>query len=67
MRNSWRHFRKGENTDNQHFLLFPSYFLLCEGQTSLFDPTSICRLQILLIWTSLKLNGAVESVNRLPP
>ena len=44
---------KGENADNQHFLLFPQSFLIYLRQESLFQQQLICRLQMFLIWTSL--------------
>ena len=42
-----------ENAGNQHFLLFPNCFLPFPIQISIFQPNSICCLQILSIWTSL--------------
>ena len=46
---------KGENAGNQHFLLFPQCFLPFSGQISIFQPILFCCLQVLSIWTSLKI------------
>ena len=45
---------KGEIAGNQHFLLFPQYFLLYEGKILIFGPCLICRLQMISNRTSLK-------------
>ena len=45
---------KEENAGNQHFLLFPQYFLPYQGEISAFRSFLFCRLQMLSIWTSLK-------------
>ena len=45
---------KGENADNQHFLLFPQCFLPYHKQKSLFKQSLFCHLQMLSIWSSLK-------------
>ena len=45
---------KEENAGNQHFLLFPQCFLPIQKQTLTFELHLLCRLQILLIWASLK-------------
>ena len=47
---------KGENAGNQHFLLFPQCFLPFLTQSSTFESHLICRLQMLSIWTGLKLS-----------
>ena len=52
---------KGENAGNQHFLLFPQCFLPFPKQISIFQLHSICRLQMLSIWTSLKFCCVVKS------
>ena len=46
---------KGENAGNQHFLLLPQYFLLYQREISLFKQLLICRLQMLSIWSCLKI------------
>ena len=51
---------KGENAGNQHFLLFPQCFLPFPKQISIFQPNLICCLQMLSIWTSLKICGLVN-------
>ena len=38
---------KGENAGSQHFLIFPQCFLLFQGQILPYQPSLICRLQIL--------------------
>ena len=38
--------RKGENAGNQHFLLFPQFFLLCRREKSSFRQHVICHLHI---------------------
>ena len=45
---------KGENADNEHFLLFPQYFLLYHREKSSYWKYSNCHLQMFSIWTSLK-------------
>ena len=45
---------KGENADNQHFLLFSQCFLPCWKQISIFEFCLICCLQVHSIWTSIK-------------
>ena len=46
---------KGENAGNQHFLLFQQCFLPFPNQISIFESRFFCRLQMLSIWTSLKI------------
>ena len=46
---------KGENAGFQHFRLFPEYFVPFKTQVSIFWSHLFCRLQMLSIWTSLKL------------
>ena len=46
---------KGENAGNHHFLLFPQCFLLYLGQKSSFWQGLFCRLEMLSIWSRLKL------------
>ena len=38
---------KGENAGNQHFILFPQYFLPFPNQISNFHSHLFCRLQML--------------------
>ena len=45
---------KGENAGNQHFLLFPWYFLFYQRKKSSFQQHSFCRLHKLSIWNRLK-------------
>ena len=45
---------KGENAGNQHFLLFPT-LLTFPKQTLLFQSHLFGRLEMLSIWTSLKI------------
>ena len=40
---------KGENVGNQHFLLFPQFFLPFPKQIAIFQLNLICGLQMLLI------------------
>ena len=40
-----------ENAGNQHFLLFPQFFLLCQREAESFKQHLIFRLQMLLIWS----------------
>ena len=46
---------KGENAGNWHFLLFPQCFLTFPKQISVFQSHLFCRVQKLLIWTSLEI------------
>ena len=46
--------RKGENAGNQHFHLFPQYFLFFTKQSSIFESHLFCCLQMLSIWTGPK-------------
>ena len=50
-----------ENIGFQHFLLFPQCFLPFPKQISIFLPNLICPLQILSIWTNLKICHFVKS------
>ena len=43
---------KGENTGNQHFLLFPQCLLPFPKQISIFGLYLFCCLHMLRIWTS---------------
>ena len=52
---------KGENVCNQHFLLCPQCFLPVPKQISNFQSHLFCRLQMLSIWTSLKICHLVKS------
>ena len=52
---------KGENAGNQHFLLFPQYFLPFPKQISILDSLFNCGLQMLLIWIGLKFCRLVKS------
>ena len=45
--------RKGENADNQHFLLLPQCFLPYQRKITSFEDYLNCHLQMLLIWTSI--------------
>ena len=40
---------KEENADDQHFLLFPQFFLLFTKEIETFDSDSFCCLQMLSI------------------
>ena len=44
-----------ENAGNQQFLLFPQCFLPFPKQVLIFHAHFFCHLQVLLIWTGLKL------------
>ena len=46
---------KGENAGNQHFLLFPQFFLTIHNRISFFKLHLFYRLQMLSIWTSSKM------------
>ena len=46
---------KGENAGNHDFLLFPQYFLPFPKQITIFQSPRFCRLQMLSVWTSLKI------------
>ena len=52
---------KGEIAGNQHFLLFPQCFLPIPKQISIFQSHLICRLQMLLIKTSLATSFAIKT------
>ena len=54
-------FVKGENAGNQHFLLFPPYFLPFSKQVLSFHSNLFCCLPMLSIWTSLKFCNLVRS------
>ena len=45
---------KGEIACNKHFLLFPPCFLPVRSTVGHFHEVQNCRLQILLVWKSLK-------------
>ena len=49
-----------KNAGNQHFLLF-QYFRPFPTEISIFQSHSFCRLQMLSIWTSLKIWRLVTS------
>ena len=51
---------KGGNAGNQHCLLFPQCFLRFPKQNSIFESRLYFRLQILSIWTSLKICHLVK-------
>ena len=51
---------KGENAGNQHFLLFPQCFLPIPKRISIFKLHLFCCLQMLSIWTSLKICRLVK-------
>ena len=51
---------EGENTDDQHFLLFLQCLLPIPRRISFFNLLLFCCLQILSIWTSLKLSFGKE-------
>ena len=40
---------KEENAGNQHFLLFPQYFLANQDKNSPFEPALVSRLHVLSI------------------
>ena len=50
----------GENAGNQHFLLFPQCFLPIPKRISVFKLHLFCRLQLLSIWTGLKISRLVK-------
>ena len=50
----------GENAGNQHFLLLPQCVPPFPNQISVSEPHLFCRLQMLLIWTSVQFCGLVE-------
>ena len=52
---------KGENAGNQHFLLFPLCFQPFSKRISFFQSLSFCRLQMLSIWTSVKICPLAKS------
>ena len=58
---------KRENAGNQHFLLFPPYFLPFTKEVSIFLSHLFCHLQMLSIWTSLKFYRSVKSSDRPLP
>ena len=49
-----------ENAVNQHFLLFPQCFLSIPNRISVFKLHLFCCLQMLSIWTSLKIWRLVQ-------
>ena len=53
---------KGENAGNQHFLLFPQCFLSIPRENSVFDLHLFCSLQMLSIWTTVKICHLVKRV-----
>ena len=52
---------KRENAGNHHFLLFPRRFLPIQKGMSVFKLHLFCRLQMLSIWTSLKICHLIQS------
>ena len=52
---------KGENAGYQHFLLFPTMFSTLPKQISVIYSHLLCRLQMRLIWTGLKIYRLVKS------
>ena len=52
---------KGENTGDQHFLLFPQCFLPYQSEKSAFWQNLICHLQMLSIWLGPKFCHLVKS------
>ena len=53
-----------ENAGNQHFHIFPQYFLPCQRQKSSLKEHSICCLQMLSIWSVLKFCCLVKGENK---
>ena len=53
--------RKGENAGNQHFLLFSQCFLPVPRKISVLKLHLFCCLQMLSIWTSLKICHMIKS------
>ena len=53
--------RKGKNAGNKHFLHFPQCFLLIQKRASVVKLHLFCHLQMLLVWTSLKICCLVKS------
>ena len=47
---------KGENAGYQHFLFFPQCFLTIPKRISIFKLHFLCPLQMLSIWTGLKIS-----------
>ena len=47
-----KHYGKGENAGNQHFLLFPSCFILYQNEKFSFEQLFFCRLQMLSVWSN---------------
>ena len=56
---------KRENTNNQYFLLYPERFLPFALQISNFQSHLFCRLQALLVWTSLEILSFGKGLNEL--
>ena len=52
---------KGENAGNQRLILFPQYFLVFLRQIPTFESHLFIRLQMLSIWTSLKIRRSVKT------
>ena len=52
---------KGENAGNQHFLLLPQCFLPIPKRISVYKLHLFCCLQMLSIWTCLKICSVVKS------
>ena len=57
----WKHLGKGETAGNQHFFLFPQCFLTLPNQFSILHPHFFSCLQMLSIWTILRLCCLVKS------
>ena len=53
---------EGENAGNQHFLLFPQCFLIIPKRISDFKLHLFCCLQMLSIWTGLKICHLVNEL-----
>ena len=51
---------KGENADNQHFLLCPQCFLPFSKEFLIFLSFLFCYLQTVISWTCLKICHVVE-------
>ena len=54
---------KEENAGKQHFLLFPQCFQSYRGQILSFGSPLICHLQMLSIWTSMKMSSCERVEN----
>ena len=54
---------KGENAGNHHYFLFQQCYLPFQELISSFESHLLCHLQMLLIWTSLKMCCLVNKLS----